>query len=269
MVQDAAWAVARVAAFIRLVAVCSRNVREVGPGRDEIDELKERLTSALVVYQRNARTAAIWADASWLDACIGSAADGGDAALSRLRATLSTRGEGPIASVSLALLRSLEVAPVALSRLVGPQWSSLDAVPVDVAVKVLRMRALIFRRMEVRRLIDRKSRVALSEWSGMHIDTLVSPHADAPDIALLTRTIRIPPLRALDAHALSCEGLALLLRDLNVERPPFTLARLLFSRDLRLPEWPRNIDRALEAQGSVRLMERLPEWLPEWGWVFG
>ncbi|WP_157768486.1 type III secretion protein HrpB4 [Burkholderia ambifaria] len=231
--------------------------------------MNERLASALEVYQRNARTAAIWADASWFGACVSAAADGGDTAFSRLRATLSMRGEGPIAAVSLALLRLLEVEPVTLSGLVGPQWSSLDAVPVDVAMQVLRMRALMFRRMEVRRLIDRKSRVSVSEWSGMQIDLLESLHADAPDIALLARTMRIPPLRALDAHALSCEGLALLLRDLNAERPPFKLARLLFSRDLRLPEWPRHIDRALDDQGSVRLMERLPEWLPERGWVFG
>ena len=125
------------------------------------------------------------------------------------------RGDGPIAAVSLTLLRLLEVESVTLSGLVGPQWSSLDAVPVDVAMQVLRMRALIFRRMEVRRLIDRMSIVAVSEWSGMQIDSLARLHADAPDIALLARTIRIPPLRALDAHALSCEGLALLLRDLN------------------------------------------------------
>nr|WP_198363693.1 type III secretion protein HrpB4 [Burkholderia ubonensis] len=227
------------------------------------------MESALTVYQRNARTAAIWADVSWFGTCLGSATDGDGAALSRLRATLSARGDGPTAAVSLALLRSLDVVPVSLSGLVGPHWSALDAVPVDVAVQVLRMRALIFRRMELRRLIDRKSIVAVSEWSGMQIDALAKWSSDAPDIALLACAIRIPPLRALDAHALSCEGLALLLRDLNVERPPFALTRLAFSRDLRLPVWPGHIDRALDEQGSVRLMERLPEWLPEWGWVFG
>ncbi|KWB44589.1 hypothetical protein WL37_17290 [Burkholderia ubonensis] len=76
-------------------------------------------------------------------------------------------------------------------------------------------------------------------------------------------------MHRLDADALSREGLALLLRDLDVERPPFPLLRLSFERDLRLPEWLRQIDRALDQDGSARLMEGLPEWLQGWGWVFG
>ncbi|VWD53082.1 type III secretion protein HrpB4 [Burkholderia lata] len=247
-----------------LISSCQE--QNPGSGRQVIDASIERYLSALAVYQRNVRTAAVWADSSWMSTAIG---DVDVLGLSSLRAAASMLDERRIAAVSHALLDALDFEPPKLSALVGPQWSSLDAMPVEVGARVLRMRALIFRRMEVRRLIDRKSRVALSEWAGMPIESLVREHSGAPDIALLARTLHVPPLHSLDAHALSCEGLALLLRDLCVDRPPFALLRLLFSRDIELPEWPRRVDRALDAQGSARVMAELPEWVREWGWVFG
>ncbi|KVU59679.1 hypothetical protein WK68_20410 [Burkholderia ubonensis] len=239
------------------------------PGSDEIDASIARFSNALEVYRRNARTVAVWADVSWMRECIGGGADGDNLEFARLRAAVSALDDVQIAAVSRALLRSLDVGLPKLSALVGPSWSSLDAVPVEAGAQVLRMRALLFRRMELRRLIDRKSRMALEKWIGMQIDSIVGECSGGPDVDLLALTIRIPPLRALDAHALACEGLALLLRDLDVDRPPFTLLQLLFPRDLRLPEWPRQVDRALDERGSERLMAGLPEWFPEWGWVFG
>ncbi|KVM33600.1 hypothetical protein WJ54_06665 [Burkholderia ubonensis] len=220
-------------------------------------------------YQRNARTAALWADSSWISAAIGAGTDGDVPGFPALRAAVAALDERHIATVSRALLNAFNIEPPKLDVISGPQWSSLDAMPVEIGVRVLRMRALLFRRMEVRRVVDRPSRMTLSEWAGMSIDSLVREHSGAPDIALLERTLHVPPLRSLDANALSCEGLALLMRDLRVDQPPFTLLRLRFPRNITLPEWPRRIDRALDAQGSGRLLAELPEWLAEWEWVFG
>ncbi|WP_175964365.1 type III secretion protein HrpB4 [Burkholderia pyrrocinia] len=238
-------------------------------GRDEIDASIERWSKALAAYQRNARTASVWADASWLAGYAGcESGDDGQVCVS-LSEVASTLDERCVAAVSLALLRSLDIGVPALNTLVGPHWSALDAVPGEVAARILRTRSLIFRRMEVRRLIDRQSRAKLYEWTGMQIDLFSNPDSNAPDIASLARTAMIPPLRELDAKALSGEGLALLMRDLDVDRPPFTLQRLLFARNIGLPAWPGEVDRALDYEGSIRLMAGLPEWLPEWGWVFG
>ncbi|MGU7816488.1 type III secretion protein HrpB4 [Burkholderia sp. AW49-1] len=247
----------------------SRYEQNPGSERQVIDASTERRLSALVGYQRNVRTAALWADSSWISAAIGAGADGDVPGFPALRDAVAALDERRIATVSRALLDAFDIEPPKLAALFGPQWSSLDAMPVEIGVRVLRMRALLFRRMEVRRMVDRQSRVTLSEWTGMSIDSLVREHSGAPDIALLEHTLHVPPLRSLDAHALSYEGLALLLRDLRVDQPPFTLLRLMFPRNITLPEWPRRIDRTLDAQGSGQLLAELPECLAEWGWVFG
>lgn len=240
------------------------------PAIDDIAALVDRYARALAAYQRNAQTTAIWADVSWMTTCIDSGIDHGDhPGFAWIQSAVPRLEKRHISAISLALLNRLEIRHPNLNALVGPFWSSLDTIPVAMGVRVLRARALIFRRMEVRRLLDVRSRVRLSEWAGMPIEPFVFECPGAPDIASLALTARIPPLHRLDADALSREGLALLLRDLDVERPPFPLLRLSFERDLRLPEWLRQIDRALDQDGSARLMEGLPEWLQGWGWVFG
>lgn len=263
-----------------------------------------RVAAALDAYRRNLASVACWADPSWSAALLGADA----VQLEAWRGALERAGTAAIETCSQALADAAGVKPPSFSALtysalkssasgvVQPNAVLLDVLPVRHALQVLCMRALSFRRAEARRLIDKRTRSLLAEWTGVGVDRLTQDAhlADAPDIARLATRAAMPPLTALDANALAVEGCALLLRDLGSasaahglhdvqgmsagqtrqaaaesSRLPFPLLRLALPRVLPAPAWLAAVPAALDAPGSARLFARLSDLLPEFAWLFG
>ncbi|MFM0315453.1 type III secretion protein HrpB4 [Paraburkholderia nemoris] len=227
-----------------------------------------RMAAAFAAYERNVRDAARWAHPSWLAAALGVAAE----ALEPLRTALASAGRAQIDALSRSLACVAGVQPPSLDALRSPNLAVLDALPPEWGLRVLRMRALMMRRADVRRLIDKRSRQQLSEWIGIPIDRLTEGAHDTtsvPEIARLTVRSPVPALDTLDAQALACEGCALLMRDAPAGAAPFSLLCLALPRDMRSPPWLHESAREFDVLGTVRLFAQLPELIPEWAWLFG
>ncbi|MFM0646997.1 type III secretion protein HrpB4 [Paraburkholderia bryophila] len=270
----------------------------------------QRMAAALGAYRRNLASVARWADPSWSAALLGADVT----QLEAWRGALERAGAAAVETCSLALADAAGVKPPSFAALTHtalkpsasgaaqPNAVLLDVLPVRHALQVLCMRALSFRRAEARRLIDKRTRSLLAEWTGVGVDRLTQDAhlADAPDIARLATRAAMPPLTALDANALAVEGCALLLRDLGsasavqgmhdtqgmyagqagytgqaghvvgeANRLPFPLLRLALPRVLPAPAWLAAVPAALDAPGSARLFARLSDLLPEFAWLFG
>ncbi len=227
-----------------------------------------RMAAAFAAYERNVRDAARWAHPSWLAAALGVATE----TLEPLRGALASAGRAQIDALSRSLTSMAGVQPPPLDALRAPNLAVLDALPPEWGLRVLRMRALMLRRADVRRLIDKRSRQQLSEWIGIPIDRLMEGARDTTSVPEIARsTVRSPAsaLDTLDAQALACEGSALLMRDAPAHAAPFSLLCLALPRDMRSPSWVHESAREVDAFGTARLFARLPELIPEWAWLFG
>ncbi|CAM2159678.1 type III secretion protein HrpB4 [Paraburkholderia tropica] len=239
-----------------------------------------RAATVLNAWQRNVDTTIDWADPSWTAALLKLDAD----QLEHVREAMQAASVAARMACSRALVRAAGVVPPDFADLTqgaaqagahaNAAW--LDALPAERGVQVLRMRALLFRRAEVRRLIDKRTRQQLSDWVGVSVDRLTQDaHAgEPPDTARLIARAGMPPLAALDAARLAIEGCALLLRDLAssvspTRRVPFTLLRLALPRALPPVPWLAQTPADIDAPGSARLFARLPDLLPEYPWLSG
>jgi type III secretion system HrpB4-like protein len=237
-----------------------------------------RHAAVLTAYQRNARTAMRWAHPSWLASVLATRDDAAAAVVARIDSPRAdeARRRG-IEACSSALLRVLELRMPTLDALGKPGVARFDALPPEVGLGVLRMRALQFRRAEVRRLIDKDSRVRFSEWLGIPLDRLTrvshatQEAASAPDIARLAAKAAVPPLAMLDAEALALEGHALFQRDLGVAHSPCPLLRIALPRERRTSRghWLDRVAPGVDADGTAWLVANLAELLPEWPWLSG
>ncbi|WP_183085310.1 type III secretion protein HrpB4 [Trinickia fusca] len=145
--------------------------------------------------------------------------------------------------------------------------------PIDWQRRLLRLRALVFRRGEVRRIVDLMRRSRLAALLGEQATPLLRWLAQlpgAPDVATLSRAIGMPGLDALDDDALEWEGFCLLERDgvLANDAAAQWLRRAL-PRELDVPIWLARCERAVDADGSAHVLSRLPELFPEPAWSFG
>jgi type III secretion system HrpB4-like protein len=146
----------------------------------------------------------------------------------------------------------------------GPQLGHL---PVAGGISMLRVRALFFRREELRRMVGRAQRTRISDLIG-DLASSVLPWAaatpGAPDIERLGRTCGIPSLNSLSPAALSWEGFCLFVRDglLNQDGPA-ALLRFALPRELDQPHWLTRCERGIDANGSSLTLDLLPELFPE------
>lgn len=233
-----------------------------------------RLAQALRAWEQNARDALAWMHPAWL--AHGLALAEADAvtlahAIPRERA----------AACGLALVENAGCALPDLDALGRAQHpASLDALPASLGLNVLRLRALRFRRAELRRIVDKRARASVQQWTGVPLERLAretpQERASAPDIARLA----IAPLATLDADALAFEGLALIERDEFADRgkdhgnvpnaAACPLLRLALPRTPAMaPRWVAQVPRETDASGTRALVAQLPELLPEWAWLFG
>jgi type III secretion system HrpB4-like protein len=232
-----------------------------------------RAAAALGAYERNAREAARWAHPSWFAAALDLPAGASGASLDGLRGALATAHGACVAACSRALLRATNVNAPGFDTLRAPNLAVLDALPVEAGVRVLRMRALLLRRADVRKLIDKRSRQRLAQWVGVPLERLTASGAagpaNAPDVARLVSRGQLPALEEVDADTLAYEGYALLARDTPAAARPCPLLRLALPHALPDAAWLRASGRELDAAGTAQLVARLPELLPEWAWLFG
>lgn len=233
-----------------------------------------RMAAAFAAYESNARDAVRWAHRSWLAAALRLNVDQVDQVnqVDPVSAALERANRTQIDAASLALVRIAGMQPPSFTALRAPSPAVLDALPPEWGLRVLRMRALVLRRAEVRRLIDKRSRNQLSDWIGLPIDRLTEGApgpTNTADIGRLSARVPLPALDSLDAQALACEGWALMMRDASVGAASFSLLRLALPRELRVLSWLEDSRRDGDADGTMRLLARLPALIPEWAWLFG
>jgi type III secretion system HrpB4-like protein len=236
-----------------------------------------RMAAAFAAWERNACEAARWVHGSWWAPALDLPPATVDGAFDSLAAALTQAGATRLAICSRALLRAMDVAPPRFDLWRGVNESArpngvamLDTLPVEDGLRVLRMRALLLRRADVRRLIDKQSRQRLAQWIGVPLETLTAmpahgaahtAAANAPDIARLVARGHLPPLDQADGQRLACEGYLLLAG----EGEPCPLLRLALPRDLPAP-WPGMESANFDAGGAAFFAARLPELFPECAW---
>lgn len=142
------------------------------------------------------------------------------------------------AQALLAKARSSEIGALPkLTTLAGVK-GRIGALPLNEALRFLRMRALAFRRSELRLCIDRTSRMALYKWLESSVIDQLMKLPGTPQLDLLERLFDMPKLNQLNAEALEWEGLCLLERDgLWDADGPFIHLRLRFTREHAPVPW--------------------------------
>lgn len=215
----------------------------------------------LLGWQRNARSALQWLHRDWLALALGIER------VTRMDEALAALRERCDEACSLAVLRVLLPKPPNLDTFSIAPATRLDALPVETGLRVLRMQALLARRAEVRRLVDRTTRKRLAEWIGCPLDDLLGKAV--PEAPSLTDAKRegagTRALGSLDADALALEGLALL--------PLMDTHRMMLRFAL-----PRDDEHSAgnaqpseeECEGTFALLrERIRPLLPEAAWLSG
>jgi hypothetical protein len=224
-----------------------------------------RAAAWLVRHERNRLNAIDWIDRSWLPDWFDTALPPDDAMRSRDHACALARALALPLPVFDAreLLRCLDGGQSLPAR--RRQSLALAGLPMDDQLRLLRIRSLVFRRAEVRRVLDLERR---SRWAAMigpdgtaHLRWLQSL-ADAPEMAALLRTLGAPPLDALDEATLAWEGYCLLERDgalaADAGRASPPLLRFGLPRSWTAPPWLARCERHIDARGSEHLLDRLP-----------
>ncbi|OXI17845.1 type III secretion protein HrpB4 [Burkholderia sp. AU15512] len=239
-----------------------------------------RVATALDRHRENVDCVADWVHPSWIAASLGVP----EAHLRDWRALLAGAPTSAAVRCSRALVRALGVTPpgfvelsqgafASIGAAVAPQPNAclLDVAPAPLTLRIWRMRALLLRRGEVRRLIDRHAQRRLADWTGLDVDVLMrGPNTDSANDAARLAAVAMPPLASLDAQALAIEGMLLMLRDLKgAAGLPFPLSRLALPRMIDVPAWLNALPTQHDEAGTARLFRRLPELLREWAWLFG
>jgi hypothetical protein len=130
------------------------------------------------------------------------------------------------------------------------------------------MQALLARRAEVRRLVDRTTRKRLAEWIGCPLDDLLGKAApEAPSLADAKRErAGTRALGSLDADALALEGLAMLPL---VNTHPMML-RFALPREDDAQSAVNAQPSEEECEGTFALLrERIRPLMPEAAWLSG
>ncbi|MGT2475662.1 type III secretion protein HrpB4 [Paraburkholderia terrae] len=226
-----------------------------------------RLTPAdaaqiLLGWQRNARSTLQWLHRDWLALALGIDREThSEDALTALRERCDE-------ACSVAVLRVLLPTPPTLEAFSATPATRLDALPVETGLRVLRMLALLARRAEVRRLVDRTTRKRLAEWIGCPLDDLLGKAApEAPSLADAKRErIGTRALGSLDADALALEGLTLLP---HMDSHPMML-RLALPREDDEQDATKAKPSDDECEDAFALLrERIGPLLPEAAWLSG
>ncbi|MFM0728175.1 type III secretion protein HrpB4 [Paraburkholderia strydomiana] len=215
---------------------------------DRHGSLALELARRLAQYQANRSTLFDWMDPGWLGG-VQQAGEGATAARLRQRAR------------ALDAWLSEAGSPVPPFNAFRSDAALLGALPLDDAFAALCLRALHFRRAELRYWVDRESREKVTQWLGRAgaaaLRWLIEiPHAPAAD--RLIREHGMEPLDSLDDYALSWEGFCLFSASgLCAPSTPGGLLRYAWPRDALPPRWLTASSTGCYSDESLNVVRRL------------
>ena len=230
-----------------------------------------RAAVRLKQHERNRLDAIEWIDRSWLPGWFDRASPSSDAMRLHDNACALANALGLPVFDARDLFDGVETGKTMAAR--RRQSLAIAALPMRDQLRLLRIRSLVFRRAEMRRVLDLERR---SRWAAMigddgaaHLRWLQSL-ADAPEMAALSRALGAPPLDALDETALAWEGYCMLVRDGaltdDAGRTGPSMLRFGLPRSWTAPAWLARCERHIDASGSEQLLNRLPILFPEHAW---
>lgn len=138
----------------------------------------------------------------------------------------------------------------------------LGALALDDALGALCLRALYFRRAELRYWVDRESREKVTNWLGRGAAALrwLIETPQARPVDRLIRDYGMQPLDHLDDYTLSWEGFCLFRASGSCgPRTPGGLLRYAWPPDAVPPPWLTAFDHDAQREGSLRVLDRLGE----------
>jgi len=219
----------------------------------------------LSAYDANVRSSMHWVHTSWLCGALDLDMSSADS----LRRALLQKDERSVARCSIALIRMLtdKVPRWVHSLETSVAW--LDVVPIEIGVQMLRLRSIIFRRSELRRVIDKPSRVRLAQWGGVPLDGALDSCNGAPDIARMVAENLVLPQEQMDAVAIAEEGYRLLVCDAPELAAFCPLLRLALPQE-GSAAWRADAFSCGQDKGGMEVLRSyFPVWFPEWAWLFG
>lgn len=223
-----------------------------------------RFAALIKRYERNVRGLIDWVDTSWL---VGLMPPG----------VLELAVDAPERErLSLAIAARLGVTDLPLASFGAKTAGFLSALDIQEALDLLRVRALLFRRGELRGWIDRPSRQRVSEWVGDDATFFVRALQvlpDAPKVERFTRAGYAPELAALTASQLAWEGLNLFAcDDAAGQRGPAWLLRFALPRELESAPWLSHrhmFDESAYGADNERVFMQLKHWFGQRTWSSG
>lgn len=223
-----------------------------------------RLAILLRRYERSLRSLIDWIDPSWLARLV-------PPDVAQLAVDTAERER-----LSLAVADRLGVSTPPLSSFSAKANDLLGVLDVREVLDVWRIRALLFRRAELRSWIDRPSRERVNQWVGADATFFVRAlqvMPEAPKVERFTRNGNAPELAALTAAQLAWEGWNLFACDERTnERGPSSLLRLALPRELEPTPWITHRalfeERAYGADNE-RVFLQLKHWFGQRTWSSG
>jgi type III secretion system HrpB4-like protein len=223
-----------------------------------------RLAILLRRYERNLRSLIDWIDPSWLAGLV-------PPGVLELAVDTVEREQ-----LSLAVAERLGVSAPPLSSFSAKANELLGVLEVREVLDLWRIRALLFRRAELRSWIDRPSRERVSQWVGHDATFFVRAlqvMPDAPKVERFTRTGNAPELAALTASRLAWEGLNLFACDERTsERGPLWLLRFALPREFETTPWIAHralFEESAYGPDNERVFLQLKHWFGQRTWSSG
>lgn len=215
------------------------------------------LARRLAQYQANRVALLDWIDPGWLDG----SGDGTLMAVAHNRA-LRARLAARWADAWLAAAGS----PLPQFSAFRGEAALLGTLPLEDALAMLCLRALHFRRAELRYWVDRESREKVTQWLGRAGSTALRWLIEIPHVPAVDRQIRehgMVPLDVLDDFALSWEGYCLFEADgLCAPASPGALLRYAWPREIAAPHWLVACRDAARREDGLSVLRRLAAFYP-------
>lgn len=218
------------------------------------------LAARLIGYQRNRVALFAWMDRGWLPD-----------SLKKLADDVATTGESA-SRLAHALLATAGCPPPALDAFHG-EAARLAALPIEDALSAMCLRALHFRRAELRYWIDRDSRAQVATWlgeRGFAALRWLNEAANPPVVDRLMRVHGMAPLDELDMSGLAWEGFCLFAyAGLCEPSSPLALLRFAWHRDAQPPAWLAACDATRQRDDGMAVIACLPDFYQEHTWSSG
>lgn len=218
------------------------------------------LAERLMGYERNRVAVFAWMDRGWLPCALARLAD--DCSVSDARTS----------RIAHAWLETAGCPPPALDAF-RCDATAVAALPIEDALSAMCLRALHFRRAELRYWIDRESREQIAGWLGNRgfaaLRWLIEA-GNPPGVDRLMRDHGMAPLDELDMPMLAWEGFCLFAHaGLCDPSSPLALLRFAWSMDAKPPAWLVACDAARHRDDGMQVIARVPDFYQEQTWSSG